>query len=253
MKRAFTLIELLTSLGVLALLLSLLLPGLSKAREQAKAAVCGSNLRQLGSANGMYALDQGGMYVPGAAEFVRNLHRWHGSRAAVNLPFDSKDGPLNNYLGQEQRIRACPTFTPPPSGFEIGNGGYGYNNAYVGVVTLSDGKGGAQVIDDRRGASLHQVLRPAETVMFTDAAFAESDLIEYSFAEPRFHPQYASRADPSIHFRHQQTANVAWCDGRVTAEKRTFSWFSEFYEVDPVLFDIGWFGTADDNSLFDLR
>lgn len=253
MKRAFTLIELLTSLGVLALLLGLLLPGLSKARQQAKAAVCGSNLRQLASANAMYALDQGGMYVPGAAEFLRNLHRWHGSRTAVSKPFDAKSGPLNGYFGEEQRIRSCPTFDPTTSGFEVGNGGYGYNNAYIGVVTLSDGKGGARVIDDRRGASLHHVLRPAETIMFTDAAFAEANLIEYSFAEPRFHPQFGARADPSIHFRHNKTACVAWCDGHVTAERHTFTWSSGFYEGDPAKLNLGWFGAADDNRLFDLR
>jgi prepilin-type N-terminal cleavage/methylation domain-containing protein/prepilin-type processing-associated H-X9-DG protein len=48
MRRAFTLIELLISLAVIGLLLSLLLPGVHAAREAARNAECRSNLHQLG-------------------------------------------------------------------------------------------------------------------------------------------------------------------------------------------------------------
>lgn len=48
MRRAFSLIELLVSLSVMALLLALLLPAVQHAREAARAAECKSNLRQIG-------------------------------------------------------------------------------------------------------------------------------------------------------------------------------------------------------------
>ncbi|MGD2109644.1 MAG: prepilin-type N-terminal cleavage/methylation domain-containing protein [Phycisphaerae bacterium] len=252
-SRAFTLIELLLVLAILTFLLAILLPGLAAAREQARSAVCQSNIRQIELANGLYAYDAGGPYCPGASDFLENLHRWHGQRDAVNEAFDGNRSPLRPYLGPDAAIRRCPTFEPDAVGFEAGNGGYGYNNAFIGVRVLESNPDVFAVVDDRAGAMADQVTSPSKTVMFTDAAFAGAQLIEYSFAEPRFHPQFGTRADPSIHFRHHKLANVAWCDGHVTSERRTFTWSSGFYPGDPDRADLGWFGKKDDNRLFDLR
>jgi prepilin-type N-terminal cleavage/methylation domain-containing protein/prepilin-type processing-associated H-X9-DG protein len=251
-KRAFTLIEVLVVLSILGFLLAILLPGLARARGQARASVCQSNIRQIALANHLYAQESGGVYCPGAGNFLANRHRWHGQRNSTYEAFDSTQGPLVDYLGPDGAIRACPAFEPHAAGFEAGNGGYGYNNAYIGVQVVAWGSDRAIVTSDLAGAYAARVKRPGETVMFTDAAFAAGGLIEYSFAEPRFHPQFGSRADPSIHFRHDKSAHAVWCDGHVTRETRTFSWKSGFYRGDPERYDIGWFGKADDNSLFDL-
>jgi prepilin-type N-terminal cleavage/methylation domain-containing protein len=60
--KGFTLVELLVVIGIIALLISILLPSLNKARETANRAKCLSNLKQIGTAIRVYETQNNGQY-----------------------------------------------------------------------------------------------------------------------------------------------------------------------------------------------
>lgn len=253
-RAGFSLVELLVVVAIVATLMAMLLPSLARARGQARSVVCRSNLRQIVTANLMYADSHNDRLCPGAVHFTEhNLHRWHGLRENTGMAFSPEHGPLVPYLGEDGAIRRCPEFQvelpeDDQRQFERNNGGYGYNHAFLGRILDASGV----QKHDYHGVQITRIRRPVATLMFTDTALMDELPIEYSFAEPRFNLIYGSRHDPSIHFRHAERTNVGWADGHVEPERMTFSSSSGLYRGDPKSANIGWFGIDDDNSLFDL-
>ncbi len=252
MKRAFTLIEVLIVIGVIALLVSILLPSLDRAGQIAKMTTCKTNLAMLQKANEMYQTDNEGFYAPGAAgATTSNLNRWYGTRETTSSSFSSNDGPLSKLL-PGKKARECGSFEGvDKTGFEAGCGGYGYNNNFVGQQRS---KPNYAKISDLVGNRVVEFAHPTATVAFTDTAFVNGGVIEYSFCESPKWPDYPVAPRPSIHFRHLDKTNVAWLDGHCSDEKLTFSnnTMAGYYQGSPIDFQVGWFG-PNSNELFDCE
>ena len=114
---AFTLVELLVVVSTIGLLISILVPALSRARFQARLTVCGGNLRQLGVGVAAYAVDQGAIPNGPHVQALGALLEANDGRLATSQVWTGPQPPLKrrmalglllNHAAIHPRILYCP-------------------------------------------------------------------------------------------------------------------------------------------------
>ncbi len=210
--RAFTLIEMITAMGIIAILTVMLLGVVKTTKERAGGAVCAGNLRQIYSASQAWSQDNSGLIVPVFAIMDPNnagsLRNWTGLLA----PYLGRDSTNNFASASELKIAVCPS---QPRKF-----GYGYNYNYLTWPR----PGNVQL------AYAVSISRPSETVFLVDSHNAASVSEEFTSWRPYVRPpSYKWLNDQVPNFIHAgKTANVLWLDGHISAETEN----SEFWKND---------------------
>jgi len=221
-RRAFTLVELLVVIGIIAILIAILLPVLNKVKEQGNRIKCASNLRQLGISTMMYLDDNKQFYPwPGVAAYPEDWIYWQVGR-------DKNQGRLVKYQGKffNENLYRCPS----DQNWARRDYKYSYTINYR-VAGWKDGGIGA--------VKLPRIIRPADKILYID----ESDLTlddgawapDHYFLPNDMHNLLSNRHD-----KRRETQNnpklgrgcVIYCDGHYEFCERWKS-FDPYYN-DPL-------------------
>lgn len=125
MKKSFTLIELLVVVAIIAILASLLLPALSKARSSARAVTCVNNMKQAGTGLYLFAEDNDDALATFFfTNTIANKVYWpnYGSNSGTKKFHSDDAGYIEPYLGDNDSSYICPASELPDT--------FGFNATY---------------------------------------------------------------------------------------------------------------------------
>lgn len=202
-RRAFTLIELLAVIAILAMLVSILLPAMSGAREAARQSTCLSNLRSVMLGVQLYT-QQNNDWLPAAEpplrEYPDERHWFMNGELMHQMAVDVRTAPNGLPAGPAKRrsILTCPSHVEPCRWRDNTPLAYGLSYGMNGTW----GMGGRPDHVDRR--RLIEFLRTAEVMALTDACgiLLAPGIVLY---------QGCPRAN--FEFRHRGRVGVVFIDG----------------------------------------
>ena len=207
-KRKFTLIELLIVIAIIAILASMLLPALNKARDKAKTIACVNNLKQQGTFFVFYQ-DSYESYYPqyanaaGTTSWVDYLINNAGAKIKIFV-----DSGLNAVAPQDSQY----SVTKHNGYFKVG---YGYNFRYIG------GSNGDSLVNksDKRSVKSSLLPRPSSVYVTMDAVSANGLFDTGNYRVIEYYGTGTANNGAVDGVRHHNMVNVLFGDGHVTGIK----------------------------------
>ncbi len=237
MKRGFTLIELLVVVAIIVALIAILVPSLSKAREQAKSVYCLTNLRSYALANEMYADECNSWYVPLMVNADTNYKQWFKRplyRQIANIPSDNSNP---TYF---TRNLLCPDAVYSLD-HPVGGNRYDISASYgMNATGIADASANPLVNSGYYGIKRNAVYNPAQRYMIADSNDWWVHVINSSLYVAERAPQSPSYT-MAVAYRHMGRINISFYDGHAETLQRkqvdriylwtNLSWMSMWYPL----------------------
>ncbi|OGV31416.1 MAG: hypothetical protein A2020_00675 [Lentisphaerae bacterium GWF2_45_14] len=184
-QACFTLMELLVVIAIIAILASMLMPALSKARETGKRVVCSGNLSQSGKGLMMYLSDNND-YFPYFDRFATSIGSWQYGIWDYVRNFNTYTC-SNDVLKRddEENYHKC---------------SYAFN-----TISYDDPK------DRPSGKRLTQLPEPSRTILLTEAPTSLA-YVDCRWVSATYYWTYANNR---MELLHQNSTNCLFCDGHV--------------------------------------
>lgn len=256
--KGFTLIELLVVIAVIALLLSVLLPALRRAKDMGRRVVCLNNMHQMCVAVQTYLVNNNyffppaslDVYGPKANPYVQYAWDFIRTYNAETKTWDYVPGLVWEGQGNV-RIQQCPAFTGPAMWAGDKYTGYNYNTSYLGWAEPVGGWSASEYIPTARMTDIRQ---PAECAVFGDGQYGNNQANKFMRApwenEREKDISNSTRHAGTQGFRHLKSTNVGFADGHCQSRRdrhtNTYSHIQGY--IGP---DCGFL--SEDNSLYDLK
>lgn len=194
--RGFTLIELLVVISIITLLIAILLPALSAARNSARTISCASQIRQIGLAMNAYLNDYDGAfpptYDPAESSYSPSNYTYFGGKVPAFGPTWA-EYLAYRYFDQSKAMFACPD---RPAGWPAS----GYYVNYAMNLRLS-----ASSTSSLHFGIISRVITPSKTIMNADSCYP-------NYLNPT-RGFYTVSDYSQIHLRHADAANILYVDG----------------------------------------